>query len=240
MARLEKLLDLFDYDTDQEWEKALFALAEDSGFSRILFGVVPSKTEPLETAFIKSNYPQEWRAIYDKLKFHYIDPVVLHCIDSALPLIWTGRTFKGRVQSEFYEQACSYGLRAGITYPVHGMLGEFGMISFASSDPLGEAYGRQYETLAELSLISDYVLESSKKFQQPHGALAGAIRLTRRELECLKWIMVGKSSWEISKILYCSEATVNFHVANLKKKFNVQTRQQVVVKAIKEHLIEPV
>jgi len=91
-----------------------------------------------------------------------------------------------------------------------------------------------------LSLVRDYALESSIKFvHQRDDAPVTKTRLTPRELECVKWVMAGKSSWEISQILHCSEATINFHVANLKKKFNVPTRQQVVVKAIKERLILP-
>jgi LuxR family quorum-sensing transcriptional regulator LasR len=51
--------------------------------------------------------------------------------------------------------------------------------------------------------------------------------------------MVGKSSWEISKITGCSEATVNFHMGNIRQKFNVNTRQQAVVRAISLGLITP-
>ncbi|WP_395004658.1 helix-turn-helix transcriptional regulator [Undibacterium sp.] len=35
------------------------------------------------------------------------------------------------------------------------------------------------------------------------------IKLTASELECLKWVIVGKFSWEISRILSRSAATVN-------------------------------
>ena len=63
--------------------------------------------------------------------------------------------------------------------------------------------------------------------------------ITRRELECLKWSAAGKSSWEIGQILNCSEATVNFHFSNLRRKFNTSTRQQAVIKAISMGLIHP-
>ncbi|MGX4641270.1 LuxR family transcriptional regulator [Massilia sp. SYSU DXS3249] len=63
--------------------------------------------------------------------------------------------------------------------------------------------------------------------------------MTKRELEVLQWVMAGKSSWEISMITRCSEATVNFHLANVRQKFNVNTRQQAVVKAISLGLLNP-
>jgi LuxR family quorum-sensing transcriptional regulator LasR len=73
----------------------------------------------------------------------------------------------------------------------------------------------------------------------PKPTLEVAPKLTRRELEVLKWVMAGKSSWEISRITNCSEATVNFHMANVRQKFNVNTRQQAVVKAISLGMIIP-
>ena len=63
--------------------------------------------------------------------------------------------------------------------------------------------------------------------------------LTRRELEVLKWVMAGKSSWEISRITDCAEATVNFHISNIRQKFNVSTRQQALVKAIALGILNP-
>ena len=43
-------------------------------------------------------------------------------------------------------------------------------------------------------------------------------KLTPREIECMKWVAVGKSNWEIGQVLGISEATAHFHVENAKKK----------------------
>jgi LuxR family quorum-sensing transcriptional regulator LasR len=56
--------------------------------------------------------------------------------------------------------------------------------------------------------------------------------LTPRELECLKWIASGKSSWEISLILGISEHGVLYHVRNIMFKFDTQNRHLAVLKAI--------
>ena len=62
-------------------------------------------------------------------------------------------------------------------------------------------------------------------------------RLTARELECLQWSAIGKSSWEISSILRISESAVNFHMANIRAKFDVSSRRQAVAQAIRFGLI---
>lgn len=232
--QLEKLLDA---QSESQWAKALMTLAGQLGFERTLFGVVPHKAQPLESAFLVSNYPSEWRAAYDSQHMHNVDPTVGHCLMSALPIIWEPATFQGVKLQQFYEQAASFGLRSGVTLPVHGRSGEFGMLSFVTD--ARHRGGGSMGTLADLTLVRDYALESSRKFTQAQTPAADAVKLTARELECLKWVAAGKSSWEVSRILGRSEATVNFHMANIMRKFDVSTRQQAVVKSIAAGLVAP-
>jgi DNA-binding CsgD family transcriptional regulator len=63
------------------------------------------------------------------------------------------------------------------------------------------------------------------------------IKLTPKEMECLKFCAAGKSSLDIARILNCSEAAVNFHFTNIRRKFNTTSRHQSVVKAIQMGLI---
>jgi DNA-binding CsgD family transcriptional regulator len=58
--------------------------------------------------------------------------------------------------------------------------------------------------------------------------------LTPREAQVLEWIATGKSDWQIGKILEISNKTVNYHAENLKRKYGVATRIQVVVAALRE------
>jgi DNA-binding CsgD family transcriptional regulator len=50
--------------------------------------------------------------------------------------------------------------------------------------------------------------------------------LSPRELECLKWVLDGKSDTDIGKIIGISHTTVHFHVERVKKKLGVRTRAQ--------------
>lgn len=62
-------------------------------------------------------------------------------------------------------------------------------------------------------------------------------RLTPRELECLQWCALGKSTWEIAQVLAISEAAVNFHMTNVRNKCGVHSRRQAIAKAIRHGLI---
>ncbi|MBC3806234.1 LuxR family transcriptional regulator [Undibacterium seohonense] len=239
LLQTNQLLSLFEANSQTEWNAKLEGLASQLGFKNILFGLVTDKRQPLETAYLVSNFPHAWRSAYDQQHMHNVDPTVAHCLTSYLPIAWQSETFHGPAQGKFYEQACGYGLRSGISFPMHGSGNEFGMLSFVANDKDHAANSPHIEELAVMSMLRDYALESSRKFVTMASQPAVRIKLTASELECLKWVTAGKSSWEVSRILNRSEATVNFHVANIMRKFDVQTRQQAVVKAIKLGIITP-
>ncbi|MES2018936.1 MAG: LuxR family transcriptional regulator [Pseudomonadota bacterium] len=231
---------LLKSDCENSWQDALFGLAHSQGFDQVLYGAVGSKHARLESAFLHSNYSSAWRERYDADKLHYVDPTVSHCLSSSLPIVWEPDTFRTPAQQALYEEASGHGIRSGITFPIHGPSGEFGVISFASDvRPGGEMEDTIGMLMPSLSLIRDYAFESSLRFINARTGAEPAPRLTKRELEVLQWVMVGKSSWEISKITACSEATVNFHIANIRQKFNVNTRQQALVKAISLGILTP-
>lgn len=240
MIEAGEMMTLFQVDEEDTWANILFEMGWARGFDQVLYGVVPSKHAKLEGAFVKSNYSAAWRAHYDAERLAYIDPTVGHCLHSSMAVVWQPETFQTPAQREMYEEASLHGVRSGVTLPVHGPNGEFGVLSFVSDAAPTAAFVRDMEQLLPgLSMLRDYAFSSSLKFAVPHEASDGAPRLTPRELEILNWVMVGKSSWEISKITRCSEATVNFHIGNIRQKFGVNTRQQALVKAISMGLITP-
>jgi DNA-binding CsgD family transcriptional regulator len=61
-----------------------------------------------------------------------------------------------------------------------------------------------------------------------------ALDLTPREAQVLNWIATGKSDWQIGQILDISNKTVNYHAENLKRKYGVATRIQMVVAAVRD------
>jgi LuxR family quorum-sensing transcriptional regulator LasR len=240
MVETEQLAKLLETRDLASWSQALFSIARAHGFDQVLYGMVPSRHAKLEHAILMSNYSPEWRAQYDAERLAYVDPTVSHCLSSCMPIVWAPETFAKPAERALYEEACGYGIRSGVTLPIHGPGGEFGVISFASDAPANGKFGRDIgATMPMLSLIRDYAFESSLRLIEGKPAGEPLPRLTRRELEVLKWVMAGKSSWEISRITSCSEATVNFHMANVRQKFNVNTRQQAVVKAISFGLLIP-
>jgi LuxR family quorum-sensing transcriptional regulator LasR len=70
-----------------------------------------------------------------------------------------------------------------------------------------------------------------------HFALLPAVQLTAKEKEVLRWSGVGKSSWEIGRIIGCSESGVNFHFCNIRRKFGVNSRHIALLIALAQGVI---
>lgn len=61
--------------------------------------------------------------------------------------------------------------------------------------------------------------------------------LSKRELEVLEWLQVGKTNWEIGGIMQVSPLTIKNHVQNILRKLDVENRSQAASKALKLGLL---
>jgi LuxR family transcriptional regulator, quorum-sensing system regulator LasR len=242
MKSIERFASLLSYASVEAWRERIFQIGNDLGYKSTMLAIIPGRNVPVEAAaaFLQSNYSPRWRNKYDDEKMGHVDPTVSHCATKSIPLIWSPDIFSSPRQAELYEEACCYGLRSGVTLPMHGPNGELGMLCFVSDTRPDKNFMREAtRNIPELSLFRDFILETSMQFMRHTVPAEQPVRLTPRELECLKWGATGKSSWEIGQILHCTEAAVNFHFSNIRRKFNTTTRNQAVIKAIHMGIIIP-
>jgi len=236
----ERFANLMCCNSVAAWRDLIFKLGNDLGYEQTVLAIFPDRNTPVEVeyAFLQHNYPNAWLNRYDAQKLSQIDPTVTHCADKSIPLIWLPEIFSTQRQKEMYEEACSYGLRSGVTLPIHGARGEMGILSFVSDTKPDKRFQREaHGMLPELSYFRDFIFETSLRFMKPSELPEKLPHVTRSELECLKWCAAGKSSGDIAQILNCSVDAVDFHFRNMRRKFGVSTRQQVLVKAIRFGLI---
>jgi LuxR family quorum-sensing system transcriptional regulator CciR len=122
--------------------------------------------------------------------------------------------------------------RAAIAVPVHLPFGQIGAASFNPLDreltDLQDAYLRHGDAFGiyARTFISSYVHATGTLQRLPPGS-----RLSKREVECLRWAAIGKTDLEISMIMNRSRATVRFHIYNASTKLNAVNRSQTVFKA---------
>lgn len=77
--------------------------------------------------------------------------------------------------------------------------------------------------------------ESGNLLDESHASYK---KLSKREVEIIKWVHHGKTNREISEQLSISPLTVKNHVQNIIKKLSVQNRRQAAAKAFKLGMFE--
>ncbi|TFW31231.1 LuxR family transcriptional regulator [Duganella callida] len=208
------------------------------GFDRVMFAVIPQPKVSLSDVYMRSNYPTRWREQYDRDNLRAADPTVEHCFKASSPFIWMPQSFQGDQQHALYEEASSHGLKAGVTLPIHGSSGEIGMLTCVRDQAPGNGFINDlHQQLGQLTLLRDLAFDTMRPYMHAPPPSQEVPALTARELDCLQWMAAGKTAWEIGRILSISEAGVNFHIGNLRTKFGVSRRNDVVIKAIRFGLI---
>lgn len=121
---------------------------------------------------------------------------------------------------------------AAIVVPVHLPFGQIGMAAFGVQDhnrtDLAEAYEAHADTLM---LMAHRFIAGYAKITRGRQTMPADCKLTKREVECLRWAAVGKTDREISLILSRSHATVRFHIQNAGDKLDAVNRSQTIFKA---------
>ncbi len=121
---------------------------------------------------------------------------------------------------------------AAIVVPIHLPFGQIAAVSFSPIEPQRVDLSNEFAMYADqLELwarrfICSYVKVRSK---QPH--VRADVRLSKREVECLRWAALGKTDQEIATIMQRSCATIRFHVHNAAVKLDAVNRSQTLFKA---------
>ena len=122
--------------------------------------------------------------------------------------------------------------RAMIVIPSHLSFGQIAATSFVpvdkTLDDMSDVFAEHGDFLGALTrrFVASYV--STMRTQQ---WIPSDCRLSKREVECLRWAAIGKTDKEISLILALSHATVRYHIQRAGEKLNAVNRSQAVFKA---------
>jgi DNA-binding CsgD family transcriptional regulator len=206
----------------------------------VLCRATDKKKRP-SAARIAGSSKREWRAHYETNGLVKFDDILVWGENTAAPTTWMNfrqdQKKKGN-KTQIYDQAGEFGLRDGFYLPIHQHDGSMLAVSMMASQKLPEARS----TRAALHMLAVYYHLAAERLgllEKPQPELPpGRPVLTKRQLECLKWVRAGESSWEIGQILNLSEHTVNEHLQAARKRLGVRTTTQAVLEAAARGLIE--
>jgi DNA-binding CsgD family transcriptional regulator len=122
--------------------------------------------------------------------------------------------------------------QAAIVVPVHLPFGQIGAVSFNAMEPDRTDLSREFADYADaLEIHARKFICGYVKVMNKLRCIAPDVRLSKREVECLRWAALGKTDQEIAMIMSRSCATVRFHIHNAAIKLDAVNRSQTVFKA---------
>ena len=199
----------------------------------------PAKRQPSDIIFL-SNVRPAWIDHYVEQELGEDDPLIKGCMTSRLPIRWN-ENFQANSRSpretRIFTDAIDFGIRHGMTVPVHGPGGELGIMSLYSdlSEKSFASIADEYQY--DVHVLSIHFHDAVQRALSTIETVPKPIPLTEREVEILQWTAVGKTAWEIGSILRISERTVNFHLQNAMNKFGVHNKTHAAAKAMSAGLI---
>ena len=208
------------------------------GFDSFIYALrIPTAFSDSRLALL-NGYPEGWVDHYMGGALYEHDPVIAYCGRHVAPIRWQQLTESAAPASRrVMDEASEFGLRAGVSMPLHSPYGELGILSFAHDAPRARALETATQALPDVQCLAGYLHEAVRRvfvLDDPSRP-----QLTARERECLRWTADGKTSWEIGQLLNMSERTVNFHIANAMTKLDVSNRQHAVARAVMSGAINP-
>ncbi len=183
------------------------------------------------------DFPKAWTDLVDKQGYFTDDPVLVACQKSGAPFMWdkVPELIKlSERQEEILRAASHAGLGGGFTVPVH-IPGEImGACSFSTRTgrdiPLAALPAAHY--------VGSFAFEAARRVVQRNAmrksqaSFASPPKLTRRQRECVVLAARGMSDKAVARELRISDQTVHQHLEDAKRKYEVTTRMELVVRAL--------
>jgi DNA-binding CsgD family transcriptional regulator len=202
-------------------------------YATCVFGGIDAKGMKEPYHHLNINYPDEWSKLYAEKKFHFIDPIFIKHFEKFSLQYWANTYAKSPKPKEFIDLSLDFQLMNGYTFGAKNAKGTKGsLVSFS-----GPSMCRDKRTEIIISILVPHIHQSierlineQKKRQFPS--------LTKREHEVLKWLVCGKTAWEISIILSISERTVRLYISTLLQKLDAVSSTHAAAIGLDAGLVE--
>ncbi len=220
-----------------EWQLRMAGLATAFGFDGASYFLFTDTTDR-RPATHWSTSDESWLRFYRRNSLHQDDPRLKQSSDDLVPLVWGALASPRRSDAEC---GIHHRILGGVAVSVSRALGGRAVICWdLSRHPSVERQQMILQALDKLTLVSALLVEliwSRPQFQ--NFAMAGSVRLTARESECLAMAANGMTSADIGTKLGIAQRTANFHFGNIIAKLHALNRGEAIARAIALGLYSP-
>ena len=157
-------------------------------------------------------------------------PVSRHVLETDRPFFWTKT---GKPGHESYRVGPPRGAGMhGLQVPVFGAAGLAGAMSFG-----GASIDSSLEARLALTLIAVATFQTVRRLNSATAA-AAIPRLSKRELEVMRWIASGRRQADVALQLKLSERTVESHLRRIRNRLGAASTAQAIYLLVRAGEVE--
>lgn len=235
--------DLLKANTEDELKASAQTIAQKLGYDHFQYGLAYRNAGDDEVRYyLLGSYPEAWLDRYFEQSYIDIDPSVVHCLASTIPVIWTHRLYNSSRAIDMHHDAIALGVDGGCCLPIHSTwLNGAGLVALSTGEDADKAVPHVTETLGAGMLFACYLSQAVRRLALPGDmGFHQQEELTPRELECLRWAAKGLQAKQIADRMGLSTATVSGqHLPFIRRKLGVRSTREAVSVAIYHRLIQP-
>src|SRR5271163_4019666 len=185
-------------DDTPEMDETILKLRDLLNVDHLVYYSSKMGASPSADPYVRTTYPASWIKRYLQMGYVDIDPVMREGFLRSLPFDWSELKITSAAEAAFLSDALAHGVGPhGLSIPVvskHGHRALFS-VSFSRS----EQEWKDFKRTSQLAVVQIANRVHRRVISEIFGE--GRPHLNARELECLRWIGLGKDTTEIAVIL---------------------------------------
>lgn len=198
------------------------------GIDYFLVTGLPIPGRDIAPLVVATALPKNWLSHYLSRIYADVDPCVRTAFTNVDPFLWKDAHAQRGAEAaaaRVMQDAADYGMRQGVTIPIHTEDGLSAAVSFAGAKV--ELDARAIEALQICAYIGHGHLRSltGKRFEK-------ITLLSPREAEALSWAAMGKTNDDIAAIMNITRRTVEEHLKGAVVKLDSGNVKQAIANAI--------
>jgi LuxR family transcriptional regulator len=221
------------------------------GFTSVIYDYTPvpfaHDGELITPSLLKlRNIEANMADLWCRAGYYQIDPVQWVAAKSSAPFFWSYARPEGspleRVMGPRHAPVVSYlrdtRMTCGITVPIHLSGGDFATFTGIRIDPDGDFGADARAHLAAVTLIGHVFHNAVYADFDPRIRTCQHVKLTAREIECLRLTAQGLTAKQIAHKLGRAVGTVNLHLTLAIRKLGAKNRVQAIARAAHYRLLD--
>lgn len=217
--------------------QALVAVAQKLGFPLLTTLLVIERANQPKALVPLANTPAAFEAESRDPQAWKRDPVLRSLSRLSVPIVWDQQTYAAAGAGDLWEVQAPFGYRNGVAVALHMPGARHFLLGIDRDEKLPSGEQRLARLLADVQFLAVHAQDAAVRLLAPLALPSNTPPLTARELDVLRWTMLGKDAQAIADILGVSRRTVKFHVDNAIAKLSCENKHAAVLRALEYGLL---